>query len=208
MRIAFSAPAVPGHLNPMAALARKIQMRGHEVVFIALPDARPMVQAAGLSFLPYGEERYPPGELARQLKELSRLSGTEAFEFTHELITNASRITLEDGPRVLSDWGAEAFVVDTIQRGFDLVAIRMGLPYVHVSNALHFDYSGHPPPFFYDWEHETGPEAFARNQQGLETYRNRTARLTQLLREYAENAGLSLDWNHPVPTISKLCWLT
>ena len=34
MKIGFICPQVPGHLNPLTALARHLQMRGHEVVFL------------------------------------------------------------------------------------------------------------------------------------------------------------------------------
>jgi hypothetical protein len=49
------------HLNPMTALAWKLQMRGHEVSFIGVPDARAPVRAAGLNFICYCENEYPPG---------------------------------------------------------------------------------------------------------------------------------------------------
>jgi zeaxanthin glucosyltransferase len=38
MKIGFISLPVTGHLNPMTALARKLQSRNHEVVFIGVPD--------------------------------------------------------------------------------------------------------------------------------------------------------------------------
>jgi hypothetical protein len=40
MKFGFICPQVPGHLNPMTALARHLQMRGHEVVFLYSSGAR------------------------------------------------------------------------------------------------------------------------------------------------------------------------
>ena len=57
MRVAFLSLPVPGHLNPMTALARKYQARGHEVVFLSLPDVAPFVQAAQLPFVPVSRMR-------------------------------------------------------------------------------------------------------------------------------------------------------
>jgi UDP:flavonoid glycosyltransferase YjiC (YdhE family) len=34
MKIAFLGVRVPGHLNPMTTLARKLKARGHDVVFL------------------------------------------------------------------------------------------------------------------------------------------------------------------------------
>jgi zeaxanthin glucosyltransferase len=35
MKIAFLGVRVPGHLNPMTTLARKLKARGHDVVFLS-----------------------------------------------------------------------------------------------------------------------------------------------------------------------------
>jgi MGT family glycosyltransferase len=208
MRIAFAAPAVPGHLNPMTALARKIQDRGHEIIFIAVLDAEPVIRAAGLQFFPFCQKHYPPGELARLLHQLSLLSGDQALHFTFELFANRSRAGLEDGPRALRESKAEACVFDAFSSGLDLVALRLGIPYVQVSNALHFDFSGRTPLCIYDWPHAHGPEAYARNQKGIEAFLNLIAPMRALEREWAEDAGLNLDWSLPAPGLSKLAWLT
>jgi hypothetical protein len=43
MKIAFLGVRVPGHLNPMTTLARKLKGRGHDVVFLSMPDTEPFV---------------------------------------------------------------------------------------------------------------------------------------------------------------------
>jgi UDP:flavonoid glycosyltransferase YjiC (YdhE family) len=40
MRIASLGVRVPGHLNPMTTLARKLKARGHDVVFIEMTASR------------------------------------------------------------------------------------------------------------------------------------------------------------------------
>ena len=82
MRIGFLSLPVPGHLNPMTALARKVQSRGHDVVFISLADVAPFVEAAGLPFVPCSEAAYPAGSLGKLVRRLSELSGEEALHFT------------------------------------------------------------------------------------------------------------------------------
>ena len=77
MKIAFISPPVPGHLNPMTTLARKLQSRNHDVVFISGPDGEPSVRAADLTFLPYAVKEVA----AAPLKERPRwqeLQGEEA----------------------------------------------------------------------------------------------------------------------------------
>ncbi len=59
MKIAFLGVRVPGHLNPMTALARKLKARGHDVVFLSVPDTEPSVRAAELPFIPFCEKDFP-----------------------------------------------------------------------------------------------------------------------------------------------------
>jgi hypothetical protein len=54
MKIGIVGYASPGHLNTTTAIARRLQSRGHEAVFIGVPDTPPFVRAAGLTFVPYG----------------------------------------------------------------------------------------------------------------------------------------------------------
>jgi hypothetical protein len=39
MKLGFISPNLPGHLNPMTALARHLQARNHEVVFLCSTEA-------------------------------------------------------------------------------------------------------------------------------------------------------------------------
>src|SRR5260370_34776810 len=61
MRIAFLGVRVPGHLNPMTTLARKLKARGHDVVFIADLDSESAVRAAQLPFISDCETELPLG---------------------------------------------------------------------------------------------------------------------------------------------------
>ena len=56
MKIGFVSIPISGHLNPMTALARKLQSRGNEVVFIGVPDVEPFAHAAGLDFVPFSNK--------------------------------------------------------------------------------------------------------------------------------------------------------
>jgi MGT family glycosyltransferase len=102
----------------------------------------------------------------------------------------------------------DALVLDAVQLGFPLVAMHLGIPYVHVSSGLHLDYWGHTPLCIFDWPHEEGAAAAARNRQGLEMFRRATAAITAIQRDFAERVGLQLDWDDLSRTISRRGWLT
>ncbi len=208
MRIGFAAPPVPGHLNPMIALATHLKSRRHEVVFFSFPDTEAVFRAVNMPLVPYGAEQFPPGNLAHRLSQLSRLSGAKAWQFTLQQFIDGCRASLQDGPRVVRDSQIDALVLDTAQRGFDLVAMHLRVPYVHVSNSLHLDFWGRTPLCVYHWPYEDGPVALARNRRGVEMFRQAIAPLTNIQREYAEQVGLELDWDDLARSISKRAWLT
>ena len=207
MRVAFLSLAVPGHLNPMTALARTLQARGHEVVFLTVPDAAPFVHAAQLPFVPCSEDAYPHGSLGKLLQPLSLLSGTEALSYTLEIMKGYTESLFRSLPKTLSKTGADAIVLDQYQPYVELIPKSLGMPYVHVSNALHVDYTGRSPLCFYG-RRPNGSDETARNREEVERFRVLLEPTTAMARQYARKAGLSVDWENPSSTVSPLLWVT
>jgi MGT family glycosyltransferase len=114
---------------------------------------------------------------------------------------------LDSLPATLTAAAVDAVVVDTVLIYTELAPMSLGIPYAHVANALHFDYSGYTPICFYDWPHETTPAALARNRKGIESFLETLAPTIAVARVYAERAGLDVDWDNPSATISNLAWI-
>jgi len=209
MRIGFLSLPVPGHLNPMTTLARKLQSRGHDVVFISLADVAPFVDAAGIPFVPCSEKAYPAGAAAELSRRLSELSGEEALHFTvNSMMKGYTESLYESLPATLSKAGVDGLVLDQYQPYVELIPMHLRMPFVQVSNALHVDYTGQTPICFVDWPHETGAEALARNMEGVRRARKLLEPVTATAQTYAKEAGLSVDWNNPHSTLSPLAWIT
>src|ERR1700755_1276139 len=112
MRIGFLSLPVPGHLNPMTALARKLQSRGHDVVFLSLAGVAPFVEAAGLPFVPCAEHPYRAGSLGKLVRRLSELSGEEALHFTvNAMMKGYTAALFETLPDTLSKAGVDGLVL-------------------------------------------------------------------------------------------------
>lgn len=209
MRIGFLSLPVPGHLNPMTALARKLQSRSHDVVFISLADVAPFVEAAGLPFMPCTEAAYPTGALGKLVRRLSELSGKEALNFTiNSMMKGWTASLFETLPDTLSKAGVDGLVLDQYQPYVELIPIHLGIPFVQMSNALHVDYTGRTPICFMDWPYETGVDALARNREGARAARKLLEPVTAIAQAYAKEVGLSVDWNNPHSTLSPLAWIT
>lgn len=65
LKIGLVSLPVIGHIHPMTALARTLNQRGHEAVFFGVPDIEPVVRAAGVTFVPYGEKEFPKGSIPK-----------------------------------------------------------------------------------------------------------------------------------------------
>ena len=209
MRIGFVSLPVTGHLNPMTALARKLQSRGHEIVFIGVPDVEPAVRAADLKFVSYCEEQYPAGSIAEIYGPHSRLRGLEVIKHQAEEISpkflQAALIHL---PQKLAETGIEAVVFDGAHIFLQLVPMSLGIPFVQVWNNLHLDFSGAVPPTLFSWPHETSEEARARNIEGVKIMGSLFGPIVAVAQAYAKKNGLQIDWSDPGAITSKSAVIT
>jgi MGT family glycosyltransferase len=205
MKIGFVSMPLTGHLNPMTALARKLQSRGHEIVFFGPLDVGPYARAAGLDFVSFGEEELPAGSCASVVAPAAKLHGPEATRWT---IQGAGRalfqVASQHLPRVIAETGVEALVLDTIHMYLEVVPMSLGIPYAHVWAILNIDFSGATLPSVVPGRYEDTPKARTRNIEDLKTTDNAFFGIVQdLAEEYAERAGLKLDWSHPAATVSR-----
>jgi zeaxanthin glucosyltransferase len=208
MKIAFISVPVPGHLNPMCALARKLQSRNHETVLMCLPDTEPFVRAAGLSFLPCCENEFPMGSVDQYVRGIGTRQGEEALQLSIEACAAMTNAMFNSLPATLKAVAVDALVLDTYLFYAELLPISLGMPYAHVSNALHFDYSGYTPLPVYGWPHETRPESIERNREGVANFLKIVRQANGEARAYAERVRLKVNWDNPQATISQLAWLT
>jgi zeaxanthin glucosyltransferase len=192
----------------MTTLARRVLSHNHDVVFISLPDGDRSVQAAGLNFIPCGVNEYPKGSLNEWLVLLSRLQGEEALQTTMLNVARRTEAMLNSLPAILTEAAVDAVVIDTVLFYVELAPISLDLPYVHVSNALHCDYSGYTPICLYGWPHETTPAALIRNREGVKNFFKRLEPTLAVAKTYAESTGVKADWDNPYATLSKLAWIS
>jgi zeaxanthin glucosyltransferase len=208
MRIGFVSLPLMGHLNPMTALARKLQSRGDEVRFIGVPDIEPAVRAANLAFEPYCEEEYPRGSVARIYAPIAKLHGLDVLRYqVEEISPKFLQAGLKHLPQKLVETGVEALVLDAVTL-LQLVPMTLDMPFVQIWNTLHLDFSGATPPTVFGWPHERNAESRARNIEGVKIIGNLFAPIRAVAQTYAKENGLKIDWSDPSATTSKLAVIT
>jgi MGT family glycosyltransferase len=209
MKLAFVSLPFVGHLNPMAALARRMRRRGHEVVFIGIPDIESAIRSAGLTFVPYCENEFPVGSLDKYLKPISKLHGLAAVQKTNlHLTPDLAKAAFEHLPGLIKEIGVEAIVIDTLHRFLELIPMSLNIPCVHIWNTLPIDGTGTTPACVYDWPHEDTPEARTRNLEGLKKLGGMASPSLDLAKAYAAKAGLQIDWTNPATAVPRLAVIT
>jgi len=194
MKFGFICPNLPGHLNPMTALARQLQARNHEVVFLYSSGA------ADLPCIPGPEE----DAIRENLPEVSKLQGHDAVKFSLRMLMTQTETILKSLPAMVESNGVDALVLDTVQFYAELGAIQWGIPYIQVAAAVHFDFSGYTPLCLYGWPHQTTPVALARNREGVTNFVTLLESVNEGVKAHAESAGLKIDWEDPSSTLSPL----
>ena len=202
---AFCFPGT-GHLNPMTALARRLQQRGHRVVIFGIADTEAKIRAAGIEFHQVGQEDYPLGTLRQLDEKLSRLKGLNTFRFTVERVKNHSRMVLRDGPPAVKAAGAEALLVDEADMAGS-VAEFLRLPFVSIACFPPLLRDDTIPPFCFGWRYSTGWLSRLRNRFGAALLSRFAAPIFELVNAQRETWRLA-PLRHSTEALSPLAQIT
>ena len=183
-------PPLTGHLNPMTALGRELQRRGHRVTVISLLDAQPIASAAGLEFLPILESEYPAGSTAKSLTLLGELNGLAAFRHTIKLHQESSASFLQDAPQAIKAAGVEVLLIDEASFAGITVAEYLNIPFVTVCSALILKGEDIIPPFFTTWDYNLAWWARLRNQVAYALSDNLVKPIQETIAEYRRQWSL------------------
>jgi MGT family glycosyltransferase len=159
-------PAAIGHLNPMCALGRELQRRGHHVTLFGIPDIQPKVKNSGLDFWTIGEAEFPTGTLEQKYKQLGEMSGLAGLNFTVRWLQQETAMLFREAPEALKAAGIEALLVDQVTVGGGTIADLLNLPFITLCNALLINREAGVPPYFTHWNYSKAWWARLRNQLG------------------------------------------
>jgi MGT family glycosyltransferase len=165
-RIGILSFSSPGHYYPLTALGRRLQSRGHDVVYFQVADLESPIRAAGLRFRQIGEHDFPLGSLRTRDEELGKLTGHAALRCGLRGIERKAMMLFRDAPGAIRDEGVDSLIVDQIEPAGGTVAEYLGLPFVSAAAALPVNLDPSAPPVNVPWPHRTGLGARLRNWVG------------------------------------------
>ncbi|MEI9968577.1 MAG: nucleotide disphospho-sugar-binding domain-containing protein [Terracidiphilus sp.] len=146
---AFCFPGT-GHLNPLTALARRLQLRGHTVVIFGIADVEARVKAAGIEFCLIGQDDYPLGTLEKLDQRLGEMTGLKAIRFTMDRVRNTARMVLRDGLDAVRAANLDALLIDEADMA-NSIAEYLGLPFVSLALIPPMVQDNRYPPFYFGW---------------------------------------------------------
>jgi MGT family glycosyltransferase len=185
---AFACPPLPGHINPMAALARELAGRGHRITFVGFPDMGPRLPA-DLAFVGFGEGDCPPGSLQPYLNRLARLGGPLSLLRLMRDLASFADVIARELPRTLEQLKPDAMVIDQTDGAASLVATALGIPFATVANALPLNLEPGVPPPVLPWPYDPSPKGIRRNRGGYRVARLVERPITKVIRRHAERLG-------------------
>jgi UDP:flavonoid glycosyltransferase YjiC (YdhE family) len=162
---AFCFPGT-GHINPMTALAKELERRGHKVILFGIADTEPRIRAAGVEFHRIGAQDYPPGTLQLLDQRLGTLRGLSSFRFTVERVKNIASMILRDGPPAARSANLDALLIDEADMAGS-VAEHLGLPFISLAFFPPLIRDDHIPPFCFGWRAGLDPVSRLRNRLGM-----------------------------------------
>ncbi|KAI0560453.1 glycosyl transferase family 1 [Gracilaria domingensis] len=190
-RIGFACRASHSYLNSMSEIALELQRRGHQIVFIGIPDIRPKLKHFEFELLHIGETDFPPGYAATSMKMLGELKGHAALRFVSEHIAENGRVFLQDAPELVRAANLDLLVIEQTIVSMMTIAEFLNIPYVTVCVSL----ISNPDPFV--------PPAFSHHTphhpslSKLQTFAEH--RIEKLLNQtiFSDIHQTRKDWNLP-----------
>jgi zeaxanthin glucosyltransferase len=188
---AILAHSAIGHLNPMIALAKRLEARGNRVTFLQVLDVRTVVESAGLKFIPIGVSEYPLGEIPRLHEMQGMLGGLAAFRFTLAKLQRQAALYLREVPPILESERVDGLIADQLILAAGSIADALGLPFVTVSVTVTIhDCDDRVPPLNTGWSYSQSPLARMRNRAAYGAFHYLSAPVRNAVNDYRRSHGL------------------
>jgi MGT family glycosyltransferase len=198
---AFCFPGT-GHLNPLTALARRLQQRGHTVIIFGIADVEARVRAAGIDFCLIGQNDYPVGTLQKLDQQLGEMTGAEVLRFTMQRVCDTARMVLRDGLEAVRNANLDALLVDEADMAHN-IAESLGLPFISLALIPPMVNDNRYPPFYFSWSGSQRWWSRLRNAIAIRVLTRMAQPIFTTVNEYRTAWGLNVG-REPGEGLSKL----
>jgi zeaxanthin glucosyltransferase len=179
-------PPYSGHLNPLSALGRELQKRGHRVTILHISDLEAKVRSEELEFYPIGQAIYQPGALAESFRQLTKLSEIAALRYSVDFCRYMTEIICQDAPTASRSIGIDALIVDQLEPVGQVVAQFLDLPFICVSSGQVIHRQSDVPPFFTPWSYSNASWARIRNTVAYQILDRSCQPILRVINQYCQ----------------------
>ncbi|MEH2182303.1 glycosyltransferase [Nostoc sp.] len=184
-------PPATGHLNPLTALGRELQSRGHQVSVVGVLDAEKKADSAGLEFCAFAESEFPRGTMAQVFEERGKLSGLAALQHAIQSIQRTTAIVLQHAPKAVQVDAIDTLLVDQLSPAGGTIADYLDIPFISVSAALTSNEDVSVPPYNTPWNYSSAGWAKIRNRIGYQLLHRIRKPIDETINEYRR------EWHLP-----------
>jgi UDP:flavonoid glycosyltransferase YjiC (YdhE family) len=189
---AVVAPPLPGHWDPLRALAGELVARGHRITFIHMADAAAMVAGTPFGFEAVGHGTHGPGALAEYRRRLARAPSLAGFLPMLRATAAISQMLLQDLPAAFSRLGVDAVIADETEPAAAMVARHLDLPYLTSITGLPLLRDPLVPPPFVPWAFRDDDAGRKRNRGGWRVSDALMRPIRRVLEPHARAWGIDL----------------
>lgn len=187
-KIAVVCPPLPGHLNPLFALARTLQHREHSPIFFHIPAIAASVRAQGLAFAPIGNAS--TAALAESIRRMSAAQGLSSLRLAVDAARKTTRLLCDELPAAFERAQIDLVLADQNEPAAATVAQHLGLPFISVCPSLPLNREPDIPPPFVPWPYRTTTAARLRNRLGYGLSDLLISPINRTLNRYRRRWGL------------------
>ncbi len=203
--IALICPPLPGHLNPIFAVGRALQLRGHRIIHFGIPAIEASVRAQRFDFEPVGSASSEL--LAESIRELAAAQGLRALRLAVEGARRITELLCEELPSAFTRAHVNCTLVDQNEPAGASVAEHLGIPFVSVCPSLPLNREPGIPPPFMPWSYGSDPWRRLRNRLGYGISDLLISPINRVLNRYRRDWGLK-PISRPNETFSPLAQLS
>ena len=187
---ALIAPPLPGHFNPLLALAQALVARGHRATFVHQADAARMVRGEGIGFEAIGTSSHRAGSLDAWIGRMARLNGPLGLGRMIRDVAALTDMVCREAPAKLREFGADAVIADQMEPGAALVAEHLGLPFVTTATGLPINREPQVPPPYVAWRYDPGARGRRWNEGGYRISDLLMRRVGDVIEQHSRRFGL------------------
>jgi zeaxanthin glucosyltransferase len=178
-----------GHVNPFSALARKLALRGHEIVFFTAPDFAEQVRQRGFAVEVYGGGMCPEGTFGEAVVAQSSLDGMEAIRANLDILKLQAEALFAEAPSLIEKAGLELWIVDQLDYAASTLAAKMRASFVTVIVTLMRNAESGVPGFSGE-PYSDDPATRERDQRYNEELLKSTEAFRDFIGAYRRSAGM------------------